>query len=380
MFFSRRQVLKAAVGSAVLSLMGQIPFIHPAQSGVFSGRRLVTMMGPTHEAAIIDLDSLNFITIPLGFNPHSFVQNPRNPDRVWAVCMTTWTSDGSDGTGSPPAVEMDLRERKIVQSLRLPENHGLTGHGFFTPDGSVFFSVRLDVDKGFNYLTGFDAADCRKIVADYPLVPGGVHDSRLLPDGTAMISSSGMTFVRGNEPYAGVRVKKEELIQFDIHSGQTIRAWSMDDDNQIAGHWAALKDGTLIEVGRTKIDGTEPGKVYIGKRDDASLREIPYTDRVKPGKPGELLSLAASDTQHIAVVTDPSNNRLLVIDTERGAFVGAVDHSGLCLAFDERAGRFVAMGPNPCFLDGKGNPVDNKKSRRLKKLGCIFDSVHSLLI
>jgi hypothetical protein len=209
MSFSRRQVLKVAVGSAALSLVGEMPFMRPAQAGVFSGRRLVTMT--QRQAAIIDLDTLKFITIPLGFNPHSFVQNPRNPDRVWAVCMTTWANGIADGTGSPPAVEMDLRERRIVQSVRLPGNQGLTGHGFFTPDGSVFFSVRLDVDKGFNYLTGFDAADCRKIVADYPLVSGGVHDSRLLPDGTAMMASSGMS-VRGCEqPDVSERVRVTKM-------------------------------------------------------------------------------------------------------------------------------------------------------------------------
>jgi hypothetical protein len=374
-FFSRRQVLKAAAGTAALSLLGSMPFAPPAQAGTFSGRRLVTATGQV--AAIIDLEALRITHIPLGFIPHSFVQSPKNPDRVWAIKMESWAATlpiSKEEMGQPWAAEMDLREQKVLQNLYLPETSGLSGHGFFTADAAVLFIPRIDMEKGSIYLTGYEANDCRKIVADYPVAPGTVHDSRLLPDGTAMVASSG--FMKKYD--SKLRVKKDELIQFDIHAGRSTRTWALDDDKQLLSHFAALKDGSFLVVSEGDI-GNVPGMAYIGGRGSASLEEIPFSGHVKPGVPGELLSLAVNEARHRAVVTNPQNFRLLVIDIEHRAFVKEITHHSFGMVFDEKAERFIGSGEGLYLLDAKGNADGNKEASRFK-MPHSFDSAHSLLI
>jgi hypothetical protein len=377
MSFSRRQILKATAGAMAFSLLGSTPlFAFPAQASLFSGRRLITGMGPI--VAIIDLETMKIEHIPLGFTPHSFVQNPRDSERIWAIEMKLWgdTSSIPKKKSSPSLAEMDLRKTKVAQSLPLPEGEGFSGHGFFSADASTLFIPRTNVRQYTNYLTGYDAADCRKTVVNCRLASGWMHDSRLQPDGTSMLAITGKP--PPNTPPSPRFGENNGLIQLDPHTGKSIRAWSIEDEQQEAGHFAALEDGTLIVI--SNGEPTTPGKVFIGRRDDASLKEVPYTERIKPGKSGELLSLAINKAQRIAVVTDPVDSRLLIIDLETRTFVKEIEHRCFGVAFDEIGAEFIGTGDGICILDAMGNNVENLEGKRFKNLRDNFNVSHSLLI
>jgi hypothetical protein len=346
------------------------------QGGIFSNRYLLTRTGPV--AAIVDLDSCSTNLVPLGFNAHSFVQNPRHPERVWAMGMLAWAG-GVAGAAKEDKIygaEIDIRERKVLQNLLLPEGEGFAGHGFFTLNGDVLFIPRMDAKKGVNFLTGYDTSGSRKIVADYPLGPGVTHDAQLLANGNAMVTCSGII---GADFTA--RVKKDELIEIDIGSGKIVRRWAFDDDRQEINHFALLRDGTLLAVSNGS-EGHVPGKAYIGRHDADVLPEIPFGGAVKPGRPGELLSIATNETQDRAAVTDvsgePNDRRVLFIDIKRRAFIKEINHDSTGMAFDKKSGYFIGSSKDILIVDGNGNKITSKEAKRFANLGG-FDGPHSLL-
>ncbi len=266
---------------------------------------------------------------------------------------------------------MDLREKKLVQTQTLSADEVPAGHGFFTAEADVLFIPRMDIKTGASYLTGYDPSDWRRKVADYPLGPGFIHDAQLLRDGTAMIASSGLTRYDAQS-----RVKRDELFQIDLRSGKPVRRWVFDDEKQWMSHFAMLKDGTFLAVS-DGMPGNAPGKAWRGHSDQETPREILFDGAVPPGRPGELLSLAVNEARNKAVVTNPMNARLLVVDVEHPSFVRQIPYQGYGAVFDKKLGCFIASGENLRLLDGEGNTMTGKEAARFAKLGS-FDSSHSL--
>jgi hypothetical protein len=363
------------MGTAAFSLWETTPLAALALTENFSGRRLVT--GTGEAVAITDLDTLKIARIPIDFVPHNFVRNPRYPERVWAIKKKLYSQKFYDSPGKrgSSAVEVDMRTNTVLQKLYLPEGSEFFGHGFFSPDAGVLFVARIDLGNHTTtgYLTGYDAADCRKVVVDYKIAKGPVHDCRLMPDKTAMAACSGVT-------QKNRRVQKGRIVKFDIAAGRVIKEWFIDDDKHMAGHFSALDDGTLIAISNRRPKVESPGKVYIGTREDTALKEIPYSDIVGPRQPGECLSIAVNEAQHIAVVTNPENARLLVIDLKRRAFIREIQHFSFGVAFDAKAQRFISSGKDLFLLDAEGNAVLDKTSARVNTLSGPFNSSHSLLI
>src|ERR1043166_9452026 len=188
MRISRRRFLQTMPVLAGLAAGFPLP---AAQAGPAATRRLI--VGSKSSACIIDLASGQLIRLPLGFMPHSFVRNPRWPDRVWAV--ERWDYQKPPGLKESVA-EIDLREGKVLRQFAAPAGSGFFGHGFFTPDGKVFFISCVEFEKGVGHLTGYDTEDF-KPVADYQIQPGAVHQCTPLEDGTVLAACSGIRPLKG---------------------------------------------------------------------------------------------------------------------------------------------------------------------------------------
>lgn len=375
LYISRRGLLKN-LGVAVSC--GLVFSSHVAYA--FSSQKLIVGMGWV--AAFINFETAEISKTSLEFSPHSFVQHPINPDRIWVVERRVYADKkyAPSAKRGASASEIDLKTGRVVQNIYLPEASEFFGHGFFTPDGKVFFASRVDMEQAKGYLTGYDTADCTKIVADYPITDGALHESRLMPDGTAMIACFGVKPIAGEHPFSGPRLRKGALVQIDMKSGKPIHEWDVDDDTQMVGHFRVTRDGNIIVLSRPREGVTSSGKVFFGNMGGKKLEEIRFSDMVPAGKSGECLSIALNADETVAMVTNPENNRILMIDAKKGVYLGAAPIMAKGIVYDEKAHGFIGSGEKLCLLDDNGQIVKDSDSSQIGKLAGPFSSPHCLLI
>ena len=213
------------------------------------------------------------------------------------------------------------------------------------------------------------------------MLPGNVHECRLLPDGTVMAVCSGIRGIPGGGYLHGPRVGKGTLVHFDIQQGRILDKKQVGDDSQILGHSYRTKEGTTLVIGRPRPDTPQNGRIYFSPDGDAPFHALKGSTDLPGGVPGECLSLAVNEESHRAIVTNPENQTLFVIDTREGAFVKAIPCYAQGVAFDSQSGRFIASGNTLSLLDGKGERFENWSDPSFeKRLPERFTSAHSLLI
>jgi hypothetical protein len=382
---SRRRFLQSASAALMLSAAG-LPSAVRAGMPLPPGKFLIAGFGSPydeHGLAAVNLGNARMRRMSLPFMPHCFVQNPPHPERVWAIERRVY----ADKPYMPPsarrpasAVEVDLGKMEILQKVRLNDTSEFFGHGFFTPDGKALFISRVDMEKGVGHLTGYDAADCSRIVADCEVTAGAIHETRILPDGTALVVGSGVKPAPGMRPFSGPRVKKGALIHYDLAAGRILKEWTVEADDQLAGHCRVLKDGTLLVVSRPRQDENVPGKVHYGHWDGTALTAIPYTQAIPAGEPGECLTIAISEDERTTLITNPQNHRILVVDARTGTFKDQIRQTVSGLVFDAERDLFIGSGDTLLLLDGAGKELHTEMSARFAQTHGPYASAHSLLI
>ena len=137
---SRRQFLQTLPVLAGMAAVG-FPFSTPAFAAPAGARRLV--VGTGHWAAcVVDLSTGKSIQAPLPFLPHSFVQNPAKPDRIWAIERWDFKKP-ADVPGAFSAAEIDIGAGELVKQFAPAKGSAFFGHGFFKHGGDVLFISRV---------------------------------------------------------------------------------------------------------------------------------------------------------------------------------------------------------------------------------------------
>jgi len=381
---SRRGFLQGLGGIAALSLLG-LPFGPIAQASAAGGRTFLAATGRTLLA--VDLAAGKAQSVPLQFIPHSFVPHPHEPGRVWAIERghdeaAYAAGPAAAGPGRVSAAEIDIGSGEVLQYLAPPEGSHFFGHGFFAPDGSTLFISRVDMGTGDGLLTGYDAAG--KIIADHAVAKGAVHEICLMADGTAMAVSSGIKPVPGSgNRFSGPRVDKGALLYIGLASGKVIEKQPVEDDAQMIGHCHRMEDGTLFVLARPRAQAKKgtPGKVFKGHVGAGPLREVSYTGSAGAGATGECLSIAVDERSKRALITNPENKRILVMDTHEGAFAGELDIYSRGVVFDPSVRRFYAGMTDLFEIDAATLAIQPWEPGLADGLGNrSLDSSHSLLL
>lgn len=367
---SRRVFL---AGIAAVVALGHLPaWASLPSSPARRGLLLVGARTPRQKqgVALLDLAAGKIRHVPLEFMPHSLVQSPVDPSRVWAIRH----GYGVPGPAKPEAAGIDIDKAEVVQWLTPAAQSQYFGHGFFTPDGSALFISRHDLRTGNGWLTGYDKAGA--VVADYPAAQGALHESHILPDGTVLAANSGVRLL-GDD---GERVAPNALLHLDLPSGKLLSRHEIDDPAQMVGHFHKTRDGDLLVLSRPHPKNVKAagGKVFTGQIGDAALRAVPYTDDVEAGVGGECLSAAIDEQSGLAMVSDTGLRRTLIVDMKKGAFAAQIPGHVRGVSFDEKQRQFVLSGdalslsPAADILHPAAGPATAD--------GWMFEGAHSLLV
>lgn len=347
----------------------------PAFSSTVSGRRLVVGSGPS--VNLIDLGAGSTIRTKVGFRPHSFMPAPQK-GRIWAI--ERWDYAKAEGIAEAFSLaEIDTSDGRVIRQLKAPEGSGYFGHAIFPADGKTMFISRFDFEKGIGHLTGYDL-DEWKVVADYEMQAGAIHECRLLPDGTVLAACSGVRPIKGKSHLDGKRVENGALIHFDIQKGKMLGKQTVQDNGQVVGHCHVTDDGHVFLLSRPRPGNPENGQIYFSPDLETPLKRIDQLMTHGVG-PGECLSMAIDNANHRAIVTNPGNDILILLDTATGTWLSRVENAARGIVFDPETNKFIATGNGITALTEDVTKLKEAESEIMAQFGQgPFDSPHSLLI
>jgi hypothetical protein len=353
MQLSRRGFL-AGLGLVALGALDVVP----AMAGAGRGPLLLT--GAGNGAAIFSLAAQRGRHVPLKFMPHGFFYHPSLPHQAMAV--EKW------GTH---AALIDIDDAKLIRELDSPAGMAFYGHGVYAADGRTLFITRVDYANGQGYLAGYDPETLKEKSA-FQVAPGGLHESHLLPDGTALVTSSGIRPNNPADPQAGPRVAPSALLRVDLADGRVLETRPIKDEAQIIGHFGLAADGTVVVL-TTPRAGTVAGTIYFARPGEA-LREVALPE--KEDLRGEMLSVALSEKTGHALVTNPGSGTVLMVDMKNGVLRKTFEQEAKGMAYDQK--HFIATSGKALNLlrdaDGGAGVFERHVSNVL------LDGAHSLLV
>ena len=372
---SRRQLLLSGLslvgGAAALSALPGAQ--HLWQSITTPSRRVLLLgeqRGEQWYISALRLDTYYVHRVALPFQPHSYVQDPDYSHRVWAI--EKWGGNAS---------LVDLHDLKIVRTIPPPEGSYFFGHGFFYPGTRIMFFSCVDRPLLQGGLLGVDA-DQFSVQQNFNMVRANVHDGKMLPDGTALIASSGSI---GGEAFGpNVKMLHSELpalVRCNPLTGKVLNKITVADRNQMLSHFALFGDGRVVALSRGEEKG---GRVYTGSIHAPSLQPVELGDLADSDGTKEMLSVAVDGNASHALVTAAGGGKLLLVDARNGTYGGATlvkpDVRVRSLAYDPERNQFIAAGRDGLYGIPVDVTVDTLASRASLLVGGNFGGSHSKII
>lgn len=324
------------------------------------GQKRVLVVGAQEMACLLDLDRHVLSTIPIGFKPHSFVQHPARPERVFAI--SKW---------SEHAVELDVKRQQVVRQIRAPEPMHFYGHAMFSAQGDRLFISGVDSKTGLGHLLGY-RSDGDKPELRYQVTPGKLHECQMLADNTAWVASMG--YREGATPDQMVWVEPSALIRVNMANGQILERKAIGDRSQGLSHMHIAGDGTLITNSIPQLAGqaaaplypgsnplqqmvqtktNQQGAVYISRGGSEGLKRVDWPPQLAGALDGEMLSLAIDEARHLAAISNPDSGHVLFVDLKTATYRGHIADlaSPQALAFVPEQNKFICN--NTLWLDAK---------------------------
>ncbi len=293
--------------------------------------------------------------VSVGFMPHSFIQNPKQEERVWVV----------SGWGNL-AKEVDFRHGKVIRSWKAPSGFQIAGHGFHSSDGEkVFFSL-LNLETGQGHLVGYHAATLQQTFEC--TVVGAMHQCHSLDDGTILLSSSGIRRPHGI-PRSGPRLEKSSLVRV-TGDGKVLGQMFIDDMDQVIGHFSVASDGTIIALTCPRVGANvSSGSIYVSQSEKFSLSKLTLPADVGSQLHGEFFSVAIDEADNCAIASACGNGlvdmsaigRGVLFDFRACKFLGVVPLLASNIAYDRARRQFISGGNGELFRI-------NKKSLQLERI------------
>lgn len=348
-------------------------------------------VGDAFALAVLDMENMKHARITLPFKPHSFVQDPRYPGRVWS--FEKW---------GPHAAVVDVVEQEIIALLKAKENRWFFGHGVHIPNTRTLLASEVSTTTYGGHLVGYDM-DTFQIVTRPEVCRGQVHDVKMLPSGDVVFASGGV--VGGpsmGDAEASRRVMPAAVVQFDVQREAVIQRMETDEPEQVINHLALLSENRVLALAsnfymaqrkalrdKAQADGAavgtlpgtdDCGHVFVATIGEKALARVPLPDEVVADMRGEVLSSAHSAKDGYIVVTNPLGVRMLVLREQDLGLIDTIRLPVGSVVLDAKRKRFVAGAEQGLFaLDDNARTAEGKP-RAVKLAMGVFNASHSTII
>lgn len=332
------------------------------------------VVGSLNKAIFANLTSQKTKEIDLGFQAHTFIRHPNYPSRY--IGMEKW---------GPHAAVVDFHTEKVTP-ISSDGNNWFYGHGQYIEEKGMFYLARVSIETGKGYYVAYDP-ETYKPGEEVYVTPGGLHDCHRVADKTLAIATSGIKANEVGDPRKGTRVTKSSLAFVDIAGkGDVVRELTIDDDQQVIGHFQVTKHGKIIalsgplrqmEVGDMRTASKDnSGYVYISKDGKEPLKLLDWGYQLNRQIKGEILSVALNDDHTRAVVTNPLAGNIILIDLVNDKVIASIDAPFRGIVWDSELKGYVGSERDLVWID-----PDFKKMTRLPIISKVgYSNAHSIIV
>jgi len=239
---------------------------------------------------LYDLDRSELGEIPVDFLAHGMTTMPGKP-HIAAMFEKR----------GPSACIVDLVRRRVLQPLVAGPGRLFYGHGAYSANGELLYSVEIKTDTHEGVLT---ARDAKTLEPKHEISTFGdnPHDCILLDDQKTLAITNG----------GGVLgTRKDPCVTFvDLNAMKLVEKHTFSDPKVNAGHIAIAQNGDFAVVSAPR-DGleamTSAGALHLrtGRR---KIERVKQPESVTSRMLSESLSVAIHEPTRVVAVTNPYSN------------------------------------------------------------------------
>ncbi len=271
-----------------------------------------------------------------GFRGHDVARDPRDPGRVVLFARRP----GLQG------LEIDLRRGAVLRRFDAAAGRRLQGHGFFSADGALLYSVEADEVSGAGSLIVRDTADL-KIRDELPTGGIGPHQALLSLDSESVIVANGGILTRptSGRKKLNLDTMDSSLVYLDRRSGELLERWRVPEPKASIRHLALTSDGSVafgLQLQRAAMDHDEVVAVGGVHRRGEAPRLFDASAPETRAMNDYVGSVALSEARRVVALTGPKSNLVTFWSLDSGRCLGLhqlADCSGVTLSADHR--RFI---------------------------------------
>jgi uncharacterized protein len=149
----------------------------------------------------LSASAASLFTIPLPARGHAGCAHP-----TLATCVAFARRPGTY------ALVLDAISGAVLHHLTPPANRHFNGHGTYSADGSLLYTVEQDAGDSTGYL-GLWETDTYTRIAENPTHGIGPHDAKRLPDGSLLIANGGIATDPADRTKLNLATMRASLVQ-----------------------------------------------------------------------------------------------------------------------------------------------------------------------
>ena len=263
-----------------------------------------------HYAVGYRLDGTQVFATEVAQRCHDVVEHPGQP-----VALFVARRPGTE------SYLIDLRDGRLLQTVRSQPNRHFYGHGVFHKSGEWLYTTDNDTtDPGRGLLTVYRYDNGQLHHSGELSTHGlGPHQVSWMPDGETFVIANG-----------GIRTEAESRKEMNLHAmepslvllkrdGTLISKETLSQQMNSVRHLAIASDGTILAGQQFMGDAHEPAELLAIKRPGQPFQAFPLETEQRDAMAQYTASVAVHSDLRLVALTAPRGNRFFIWDLDSGA-------------------------------------------------------------
>jgi len=299
-----------------------------------------------HFAAAFDLSGNLINQVQLPARGHGPVAHPLKPGHAIINARRPGTY----------LIEVDFNQGLISQQIKAEQSHHFFGHGVFSRDGKLLFSIENNFEQGHGEVVVRDSINYQ-VLERYHAGGVGPHECKLMPDGNTLVIANGGIKTHPSMPRKKLNLDSMSpaLTYLDLNSGQVIDQYRLDNHQLSIRHLDVSSSGKVVAGLQYQGAKTDQVPLAISHQGQDQLSFFHADEQVWRQMNQYTASVCINNTSNTVAISCPRGDIITLWDLKTDRFIEQIkmrDVAGLSVVKQQ----FVAT-------NGKGTVLQPRLAR-----------------
>ena len=259
-----------------------------------------------------------------GFRGHGSAQHPLRPSSVIMFSRRPGTH----------AIDIDVTSGEVVAEFHARADRCFTGHGCFSQDGKLLYTVEADIHTGEGKIVIRDSHSYRQL-GEFDSYGIGPHQMLLMPDGKTLVVANGGILTRPETGRKKLNLDSmiSSLAYIDSRNGQCVDQQYVAESKASIRHLDVADDGTVaiaMQVQRSAMQGKHTVALGAVHKPGNNLRLLQQPEGVIRHMNDYAGSVTINNRTRVVGFTSPKGNLAAFWHLDSGAFAAYHQFADVC--------------------------------------------------